>query len=321
MPETSHSSGAPNIFFIVGSPRSGTTLLQTMLAQAPNVNVPNETKFMNRIVNRERFLGPVESEAGWQRAVDAVLERNRVGEFSADEGALTARLLAPGERSHKRLLLDWLAECAAPKHVTHLGEKTPEHTRQALKLAKIFPDAKFVLILRDPRDVVLSQMKAFAHRPLLFSAVRWRVDQAYWFDTAVPALGPHRTMTIKYEELVTDPEPILKQVTSFLGLPFTEEMLDPSKRESRGFSAKEVHKLRTLEKVSAARVGQYENQMSDADVSIVQAICGPQMVKLGYVLKPVSRAAGFARALVDLPGAYLTRRKALKQISLPGARR
>ncbi|WP_039390903.1 sulfotransferase family protein [Novosphingobium sp. MBES04] len=306
--------GSENVFFILGSPRSGTTLLQLMLSQAPGVHVPNETKFMNRVYRQARKFGPIQSDAGWANAVEAVVARNREGEFPADGDELRSHLMSLEERSYPSLLLAWLKFCAPEGPVTHFGEKTPEHTREALRLAEFFPRAKFLLILRDPRDVALSQIKAFDRRSLLFSAVRWNVDQRYWFDKASQVLGDARCMTVRYEELVAAPGSILPSVATFLGIPFDEAMLDPSQRQSRGFSEKEVHKLGTLGKVSISSVGNYKEKLPADDVDMIQFICGRRMKKLGYRLEERRMLNGFIQTLRSFPKAYFKRRRAIREV-------
>jgi hypothetical protein len=295
------------MFFVVGSPRSGTTLLQSMLTQAPDVTIPPETQFLGITLLREGRLGPIASDAGWRAAVNAVVARNDRAEFPVSGRVLRERLERPGERSHARMLSDWLSLCAEQAGAQIVGEKSPMHTPHAPRLARMFPDARFVHITRDPRDVALSHREVWA-RPVLQAALRWRVDQARLRRFAATDAGS-RITRVRYEDLVTDPEPTIKALATFLGIQYVAAMIDPSGRSARGFAASETHKLQTLEKVTTARIGRYRGKLRPSRVALVQSVCGVEMDRLGYKREPTPRLAGWLAAAAEA-SSVLTERRA-----------
>jgi len=302
-------SSGRRLFFIVGSPRSGTTLLQSMLMQSPGVTIPPETQFMGIIYRRRKRLGPIESDRGWDAAVNAIVARNDRAEFPITGEELRARLTAPGERSYRRLLSDWLELCGERAGADIVGEKSPAHTEYVGELAEMYPDARFVQIVRDPRDVALSHREVWK-RPPLQAALRWRFDQQ--------SLRRHRDdsrqtrfRAVRYEDLVADSEPTIRELAEFLGLTFVPDMADPSKRRETGFAAHETHKLQTLERLTTSRIGRYRGKLSHADLQIVQAVCGGEMRALGYELEQASKLAGWARAISLAPGLAVKRRAKL----------
>jgi len=300
-----------NLFFVIGSPRSGTTLMQSMLARAPGVTIPPETAFMGITWVRRARLGRIGSDRGWAAAVNAVVERSERYGFPVDPEELRAELSSAGERSYARLLNDWLALCADAAGADVVGEKSPLHTEHAGRLASMFPGARFVQMVRDPRDVALSQTSIW-ERTALQSAWRWRVDQKLAIEHG-RAIGADRFRVQRYEDLVADPEGSLRAISSFLSIPYDGAMLDPSSREGSGFAAHETHKLQTLERVSTGRIGRYKGRLAARDIGVVQAVCAPLMTHFGYGLEPIPRWRGLCGAALQVVPTLLGRFRASRR--------
>lgn len=272
----------PNYFFLVGSPRSGTTLLQTMLMRAPGVSMPPELHYMHITYKRRHRMADIRTEKGWEQARNAILARCQHSDVEMDM-ALFDRLCAESEKNYSGLLRCWLRAIGEVDNAAVVGEKTPNHCEWILELAAMMPEARFVHIMRDPRDSALSQREAFA-RPALQAGYRWKLDLEKHRD-CTRLLPRSRYMAVRYEDLVTDPEAELRPLCEFLGLEYREEMLNPGGREKKGFAHYEEHKLRTLEKVTSSRIGRYKGKMSAIDIAVIERVCGPIMAEMGYELE------------------------------------
>lgn len=269
----------PNYFFLVGSPRSGTTLLQTMLMRAQGVTMPPELHFVHITYKRRHRMADIRTDAGWEQARNAIKARCAHSDIEMDH-ALFDELCAHSDRNYGDLFRCWLKAIGAPENATNIGEKTPNHCEWIPELATMIPEARFVHIMRDPRDSALSQREAFG-RPALQAAVRWKRDLEMHRD-CLRLMPRSRYMAVRYEDLVTDPGAVIKSLADFLGLEYRDEMLDPAGREKKGFAAYEEHKLRTLEKVTSSRIGRYKGKMSAIDIAVIDHICGPIMTEMGY---------------------------------------
>jgi hypothetical protein len=287
-------SATRRFFFILGSPRSGTTLLQSMLTQSPQVTVPPETQFLAITHRRRREFGPIESDRGWERATEAVVQRNERIDFPIESGLLRERLLATssGERSYKTMLSIWLNLCAEEAGATVVGEKSPVHSAYVDRLLEMFPDTRFLQIVRDPRDVAMSQREVFG-RSLFEGAFRWRLDQRALLRH-VDRLGQGRFTYVRYEDLIAEVEPTVVRLCEFLDIEFVPSMLDPSKRKSRGFASDADHKLLTLQPVTRSRIARYKGKLTVGEIGEVQAVCGGLMTRFGYERDPASRLHGSA---------------------------
>jgi len=253
----------------------------------------------------------------WPAALARALELWRAAPCAALAdlvGAIAARVEpAPALRARKAsdYQRQWLALCADAAGADVVGEKSPLHTEHAGRLASMFPGARFVQMVRDPRDVALSQTSIW-ERTALQSAWRWRVDQKLAIEHG-RAIGADRFRVQRYEDLVADPEGSLRAISSFLSIPYDGAMLDPSSREGSGFAAHETHKLQTLERVSTGRIGRYKGRLAARDIGVVQAVCAPLMTHFGYGLEPIPRWRGLCGAALQVVPTLLGRFRASRR--------
>lgn len=297
----------PAPFFIVGSPRSGTTLLQSMLMCAEGVFIPPETQFMGMLWARRAWVGDIRSDAGWERAVSAIKFRSNENQIGLDAEAFDRLVSLPSgpERTYAALLSAWLEAIRLKEGAAVIGEKSPIHAAYVLELAAALPGSKFVQIIRDVRDVCVSQKEQWKKASTLHVAMRWRRDLTRHLacEQLLPADRYH---SLRYEKLVTDAEGVIRPLCDFLGLAFRPEMLEPQRRRKAGFASHETHKLRTLEPVTASRVGRFKEKLSGTDLAVLETFCGELMDRLGYERVGAGRLRGWIGAgLQAVPMALL----------------
>src|SRR5882672_3175842 len=207
---------------IIGAPRSGTTLLRLMLDAHSNLAIPPETgflpaatRFRRRASNENTFFHLVRT---FPR--DAPTWRD----FSLDDEEFLRELrriqpfdVAEGTRTFYRLY--------AHRHgKARYGDKTPFYSRHIGLIERMLPEAHFIHIIRDGRDVVRSIKKMwFAPTGDLGAlALKWKrfVRGARSAGARCPAY-----MEVRYEELVCCPRPVVQKVCDFLALPLESSML------------------------------------------------------------------------------------------------
>ncbi|MEJ2889483.1 sulfotransferase family protein [Actinomycetospora aeridis] len=210
--------GSPRLCLVLGAPRSGTTWLQRLLAVSPHVASPQESNLFGG------YLAPQ------QRAWRADVERLEHAVATAgDERRVIGLPTLLEERDlldAQRLLVErFLARALATKPSAELVvEKTPAHSLCVDVVDRVCPAARFVHIVRDPRDVMASLRDAaagwgrgWAPADPVAAARLWRrhVEGA----RQAAALGPDRYHQLRYEDLRADPVGTLAHVRTFLGLP------------------------------------------------------------------------------------------------------
>ncbi|GIV57792.1 MAG: sulfotransferase [Rhodothermaceae bacterium] len=283
MSSPEHTPSNPFVF-VVGCPRSGTTLLQRMLDSHPQLAVANDTHFIPRVLKRERQPDPPLTEALVERT-RTYRRFYRLG--LSDEEVRAAAAGAPTYRAFVGNLYTRFAR----RHGKPLaGEKTPDYGRHLPLLNTLFPQARFIHILRDGRNVALSTLSwasedkgpgkwtLWRENPVATCALWWRWQmEAARRDGAL--LGPDRYLEVRYEALVQDPERVLRSVTAFLGLPYHPAMKDYHVGKTRhrpGLSAKSAW----LPPVRGLR--DWRTQWSAHDTALFEALAGDALTALGY---------------------------------------
>lgn len=275
-----------NGVFIVGSPRSGTTLLQSIVASHSEYFSPPETSFFDRIIPRMgvRFSDPackLDSESAKIILHDFELMTGKDSGIDLDvQHDITVK------DAFESLLSNFNPE-NKPKWV----EKTTNHAACMLAIRRFYPHAKFIHVIRDPVDSVASM----AHlKPTAISDYRISYFTSYlgaarlWKKCVSLALlypDQENVQHIFFEDLVRNPETVVKSLCKFLQLPYEDSMLNsfhhtastlfsiqscPWQKQnlSSGFNENSVHKWR--------------NQLSQYDLWLIQMYVRKWAHYLGY---------------------------------------
>jgi Sulfotransferase family len=295
-------AGQPPAPFVVGANRSGTTLLRMMLDAHPELTIPPETHFVPDVIDacEERGTTP-------EQLVEVMTSHREWGDFGLGADEVLERLraldaLTPGEalRAFYRLYAE---RAGKPRW----GEKTPGYATSMIQIQKALPEAHFVHLIRDGRDVALSAMDR-AKKPITAGQVakRWkrRITKARRQSRRVKHYREAR-----YEDLVRDTEPTLRSICEFVDLPWDPAMLEYHERASDRLRemARELpargnrpqleqdHRLKihalTTEPPKSDRIDRWREQMSEEDRVAFERIAGDLLDELGYAtVEPVGAA-------------------------------
>jgi hypothetical protein len=214
--------------FLVGMGRSGTSMLRLMLQRHPALAILSETAFTSRIWERRFGFAVARSSGAFGDLLDDYIRflrarHDRAGDFSLDFDAYRRRVLS-GPPALNRLLgvmgEMWCRQYGAVRW----GEKTPDHVHYLPDLNRMFPGLVAVHLIRDPRDVALSNVEAGltpVADPLVY-ALKW-LRTVRSADRA--AAAGVTVVTLRYEDLVAEPVATLQELCTALELPFVQEML------------------------------------------------------------------------------------------------
>jgi hypothetical protein len=286
------------VFFIVGRGRSGTTLLSRMLLRHSRIVVAPEGFFA---MSLERRYGA----GAWDEArVDAFLRdlvlENRMRTWNLDltalRSVLVSRLNTLRYAEVCRLVYAAAAERLGRTDAGWLGDKNPHYALLTSRIAACFPAARFVHIVRDPRDNICS------YRTVPFDvgnvgalAYRWRRYNEEILATA--RAFPDRFLRLRYEDLIADPRRELGRICAFLDLAFEDAMLAFHEADTEGFYGERSRWFANLKKpLDAARAERWRTDLPEASVRLADAICGPLAAELGYAVdEPNTRATHVTR--------------------------
>ena len=272
------------LFFVVGTGRCGTTLLQAMLSSHPRIYIPPELHFFEKHEPRANFHDPLRDDE-----VDAYLRQCAESMWWHDYGldpAAFAQAVRGGIRDDRGLFLWILSHVSAQRGNTkpRIGEKSTYYGLHAKRLAVLFPRAKFIHIYRDPRDVADSYMRQY-----------WCLDRTGYrlgffirhylqhMQQVAAEFGPDRCCVVQYETLVHEPERELRRICAFLGEDFDPAMLAFSQRADPGYHPAEIDwKGSTSKPLTDANIGRYAARLSPRQVWTIERRLGPLLRAYGY---------------------------------------
>ena len=279
-------SARPRPFFIVGCPRSGTTLLRDLLRSHPRLTIPPESHF---IPGFYRSFGDPSSEAEAGRIARRIVEHPRIGGWRIEPRLPDVAGIPSFSELVRRLFEQWARIEGKPRW----GDKTPHYVTEIPLLMQIFPDAQIIHVIRDGRDVALSWLRTrFEPRNLYMAARMWKemVGKGRRDGAALPR---DSWLEVRYETLLAQPEATMRRVCDFLGEPFVAEVLRASRlpqRDYRGFSAPDRSDEIVWEDAEKWRAA-----MSRRQLALFESVAGHLLSELGYPAQgeaaPLSRTA------------------------------
>jgi hypothetical protein len=283
---------------IVGSPRSGTTLLRFMLDSHPEVAIPPETGFL---LLGEHLIG--EGSDLRERFADAVTafppEAPSWPEFGIPAESFRRELaglrpfsIAEGFRLFYRM---YAARFGKPRY----GDKTPGYSRHLRTIERLLPEARFVHLIRDGRDVAVSlRLRWFSPGHDVDTQAR------YWQENVLTAraqgAGCRHYLELRYEDLLRAPEAALRRVCAFLGLSYHPAMLryherTPERLREHGARARpdgtllvtREERLRQQEMTTRppdlSRIGAWRQSLSRDECLRFEELAGDLLRDLGYL--------------------------------------
>jgi hypothetical protein len=272
--------------FICGCPRSGTTLLGRLADAHPELAVVHESRFIADWYEKRVGLTP-DGEVT-QSLVSELARYPRYTRLGLGREVLERLLTANGPVSYDRFVSGIFDSYGEARGKRIVGDKTPRYVRSLPILHDLWPEARFVHILRDGRDVSLSvlnwrkgptgRFSAWAEDPVSVVALWWRWHVLLGREDG-GALGSGLYHELLYESLVSDAERECAALCEFLGLAYDEAMLrfhEGRERDEPRLDAKKAWRPVT------SGLRNWREEMPPADVERFEAAAGDVLAELGY---------------------------------------
>jgi Sulfotransferase family len=278
--------------FIVGVGRSGTTLVRAILDTHPDLAIPGESHFIP-VMARNRGRYETRSGLRVERFLQDLARHPRFGRWGLSHDRVSGSLRPDPPVTLAEAIRRVYALFAETRGKTRYGDKTPAYVHHIPSLARLLPEARFVHLVRDGRDVALSRLDhPTMSAPLSDLAVVWRrgVEKG---RRAGRHLGPSRYMEMRYEDLVKDPEEAARSLCRFIGLSFDPAMLRYHERANeiiRPTQHPGSHGRIHLPPTTGLR--DWRVQMRARDVETFDALAGGLLEELGYERGGARRTLG-----------------------------
>lgn len=262
-------------FFIVGSARSGTTLLRLMLNAHPEVAVPPESRFITQL-----WPGGENAEVG--QFLESLASHPRFHAWELPIDAVRTELKGSGIASYSDVIRGTFQAYARAHNKSRWGDKTPRYVERIPFLARLLPDAKFIHLIRDGRNVALSYGDVpFGPKTVARVADLWAGRVSAGLEAGA-GLGANRYLQLLYENLVADPVQELRAICDFLKLEFYAEMLDRSE-QALGVLLRAAKYNPNLQAEPVSEVRSWERDMPARQVEMFEAVAGELLSHLGYL--------------------------------------
>ncbi|GIH75742.1 sulfotransferase family protein [Planobispora longispora] len=276
--------------FILGCPRSGTTMLQLMTHAHPRIAIPPETRFMVAAYQRRLRFGDLDDPARRRELADWIVGRrqSRFHELKLDAAEVTEEIVQ-GPPTLGSALGIVLRAYAARFGKPRWGDKRPAYLQSADVLLRLFPDAQFVHLIRDGRDCVASLKEMPWYDGSTYEAISVWAEAIDFARRSAPRLPPGSYHELRYEDLTRDPETELTRLCGFLGEEYDPAMCEPSRMARVVPSWKTWHE-RTRGEVTTARSGSWKDRLSRQEIALCESVLADRLEAYGYELSGGPRA-------------------------------
>lgn len=306
--------------FVVGPPRSGTTLTGRILGRHPEVFLLGESNFFEDIWTRRDEIGALSTPD----AVEIIADRlaTLFGRYyEPTTQALVEKVWSPDPiadmvlecgDNYGDLYLSFMGRIARDRFAHFVCDGTPKHLFYLEDIFELLPDAKAIICVRDIRDFLTSyknwwkrspskeRIKALYH-PILTASL-WRSSTNIALSS-LTKFSSEQVLLLRYEDLVTQPNVQVKRMCDFLRIDYADDLLNLDKHNSsyEGSSTG----------IFSSSIGRWNEGLEAEEVWLAQRIARGNMESLSYAPVPVKPSYGkLVRIVISLPYVFWTAMRA-----------
>ena len=277
-------------FFIVGSGRSGTTLVRLILGSHSRLSIPPETWYLNKMTDLLMLDRPLSLDER-QRVVRIMTEHYRWPDLGVSAEVFRQKVGSMESPRLRQIVELVYFEYMQREQKRRWGDKTPGYIELVPQLAHLFPGARFIHVIRDGRDVAKSfQARRWSGKWLHLNAQEWLVAMQCgqrWRRSNFAT----QFLEIRYEDVVRNPERELRRICEFLEEQYEPQMLSWQHRVGALVPTREAHiHEKLVQEPSKDDIERWKREMSAREILIGEAFMGPLLKAHGYELRYAGRA-------------------------------
>lgn len=261
MPRETETPLSP--IFIVGCPRSGTTLLASLLGRTP-WGAPFETHFIPKYERRLSQFGDLRDRRRFRRLLSAILSERPVKQFRL-ELDIDAFYESLSEYEYPAIVDALCRAHTQRRGLLSWGDKTPHYVLELRLINRLFPRSRIIYIVRDGRDTALSLIRRpWGPANIVACAQLWKRHNEVGGDVERLTAGG-MLYVIKYEELLSSPDSEMKKVLHYLGL------------EDSGIVSDDI-----FQKINKNNYGKWKQELSPDEVRLFESVAAGTLRRFGY---------------------------------------
>ncbi|MDA0772533.1 MAG: sulfotransferase [Cyanobacteria bacterium] len=282
-----------NPIFIIGCPRSGTTLLASILNRHSQIASGTETHFFDFVSRRN---------INWKEftltSFTKLLAESRIQDFIQAAGISKEKLIKnykqdPQSKYQSKLEIDQFYKKEVfdllmnsfldSRSKARLCENTPQHLCHIEEILTLYPQAKFIHLIRDGRDTIRSLMQMPWRPKGLLNNARFWVQNLKEVSKTINKLDTDSILEIRYEELVTKPEESLELICDFLEEKYEPGLLDNSKDQAAIYSNWESSwKQKTRTQLNTDSINSWQTELDQDSQALLNWYLKDILTGLGY---------------------------------------
>ncbi|MCW9014363.1 MAG: sulfotransferase [Gammaproteobacteria bacterium] len=210
-------------FFVIGYPRSGTTMAASLLARNLDIYISPETHFFRN------FLPNNANSKNKETMINAFINDKRLSDIGITPSDLDK--YSPEKHKITWLLNTALGVKAGEHNKSIIGEKTPAHMMYYKEIIKFYPNTKFVVIIRDGRDCIFSNIKEkWTFSNPIKHAAEWNLYMNRYNE--LRRNFPDKVYTVRYEDILDNPEENVRKITEYVGATFDARQIEKDESKS-----------------------------------------------------------------------------------------
>jgi hypothetical protein len=262
--------------FIIGCPRSGTTLMRLIFNSHPELAIPDETGIFDWLYNRPLYKKLLPLKASKNQVLVKSLGEVVTKQFDA---------LPASKRKSPKAIIDFLLQSYAQREQkSYWGEKTPLNIYYLATILNIYPDATIIYMIRDPRAVASSFKRYVDHkRGKEDFWITEDVNKAIklWKTSVEQAMEFKNQITfVKYEDFVRKPQSTIQRLCEIIGLPYQDRMFEFYKNNSP--DNQEVWHRETTKPVNQSNIDKWQSELSEEEIRTIERDLKDYMEKFDY---------------------------------------
>ncbi len=289
-PVGSQEISSPSLFFIIGRPRSGTTLLRFLFEAHPRVLVPPESPFILNLYRKYRKVTEWDPPTIREFCEDVYRQRYFDKWLTDKEHLFHGLMENQGKATFQTMVRQVCLSYTSvfeKEDIRWIGDKNPGYSLYVHRIHELFPEAKIIHITRDYRDNYLSLTRVNFEVPIVPLVVyRWKFALKRMLK--LKKQYPDQIFSIRYEDLVADPEHHFRDICQFLGIPYDPAVLSFYRKKSAVEKAysdiaeiSQVHQS-LFNPISTRRTDLWKMEMDPRDIRVADLVAGKMADKAGY---------------------------------------